>query len=158
MWQIFPPPDSRPLTWQYYLHFPSESSWSPLQQCGVTTTLFRYRHKTVTRSSCHHHYGIMESKHWAENLLIYTLCMSLFCWVLICILAHWSQARASVPMFHVSPRIIKVFRGRDDEKQQFVARPCIYIYIPGAAGGRGPANLLSTAGNGGSSGNVRARF
>ena len=146
MWQIFPPPDSRPLTWQY-LHFPSESSWSPLQQCGVTTTLFRYRHKTVTRSSCHHHYGIMESKHWAENLLIY--------WVLICryTVAHLSQAT----MFHISPRIIKVFQGRDEEKQHLVARPCIYIYIPGAAGGRGPANLLSTAGDGGSGGNVRAR-
>ena len=61
-------------------------------------------------------------------------------------------------MFHFSPRIIKMFRGRDVEKQHLVARPCIYIYIPGAAGGWGPANLLSTAGNGGSDGNVRARF
>ena len=51
-----------------------------------------------------------------------------------------------------------MFRGRDVEKQHLVGRPCIYIYIPGAAGGWGPANLLSTAGNGGSSGNVRARF
>ena len=81
---------------------------------------------------------------------------SAFCWVLICryTFTHWSQAT----MFHFSPRIIKVFQGRDEEKQHLVARPCICIYIPGAAGGWGPANLLSTAGDGGSGGNVRARF
>ena len=51
-----------------------------------------------------------------------------------------------------------MFRGRDVEKQHLVARPCICIYIPGAAGGWGPANLLSTVGDSGSGGNVRARF
>ena len=81
---------------------------------------------------------------------------SAFCWVLICryTFAQWSQAT----MFHFSPRIIKIFRGRDEEKQHLVGRPCVYIYIPGAAGGWGPANLLSTAEDGGSDGNVRARF
>ena len=43
-----------------------------------------------------------------------------------------------------------MFLGRDEEKQQLVARPVfISINILGAAGGRGPANLLSTAGDGG---------